>query len=356
LFRRLLNGLILALTASALVLTGALCDDLWQRRTPNTFSDPRVPLYWYWNTNAAPRDVDPRLASATTDLIRFFDTGDRDALERARGLYHAVIPSLTVGTEYPALEWICEYFLASESEKSRLLANPEGARLLWYFSQSRFHELVQLLRVKVRLAPAASIGGLEGVRSAVQYLAFMRPSRADWEHTDQLMAAIDLKRGQHVADIGCGPGFHSLRFSDRVGDTGMVYAVETNPRHLEFLRVITEREKRTNIKRVLCPFDDVGIAANTLDCAFVCSLYHAIYGAMPSGLREPIIASLRRAIKPGGRFIICDNTPYVQNDSNYFGNRISRYLVEDHLSQYGFRLVRYYQLASQRYLLIFVRQ
>ena len=50
-----------------------------------------------------------------------------------------------------------------------------------------------------------------------------RPEREEEEAPDDAIAALSLKSGEVVADIGCGSGFMSEKMSKKVGPTGKVY-------------------------------------------------------------------------------------------------------------------------------------
>jgi ubiquinone/menaquinone biosynthesis C-methylase UbiE len=55
--------------------------------------------------------------------------------------------------------------------------------------------------------------------------AFFDPVRRLLEPPDRLVDAFDLK-GQTVADLGCGSGYHTFALAERVGPEGKVYAVD----------------------------------------------------------------------------------------------------------------------------------
>jgi ubiquinone/menaquinone biosynthesis C-methylase UbiE len=58
---------------------------------------------------------------------------------------------------------------------------------------------------------------------------------------DEMLKALKLQRGQKVADIGAGGGYYSLRFAEVIGKNGLVFAVDTNPKFLEFIRRLAKK-------------------------------------------------------------------------------------------------------------------
>src|ERR1039458_959636 len=49
---------------------------------------------------------------------------------------------------------------------------------------------------------------------------FESPDRAKWQKPDDVVRALDLKRGQMVIDIGAGTGYFTRRFAKAVGPSG----------------------------------------------------------------------------------------------------------------------------------------
>src|ERR1039458_8952990 len=47
--------------------------------------------------------------------------------------------------------------------------------------------------------------------------SFDDPARDTWQLPDRVMAALNLKRGQIVADIGAGTGYFSIRLARSAG-------------------------------------------------------------------------------------------------------------------------------------------
>src|SRR3954470_6596809 len=56
-----------------------------------------------------------------------------------------------------------------------------------------------------------------------------RSERAHEERPDLVLAALDIKPGMTIADIGAGTGYYARRLARRTGSRGVVYAVEVQP-------------------------------------------------------------------------------------------------------------------------------
>ncbi len=63
-----------------------------------------------------------------------------------------------------------------------------------------------------------------------------RPSREKEERLSLLTAALELKPGMSVADIGAGSGVITILLAEGVGPSGQVYAVDVQDEMLKLLR------------------------------------------------------------------------------------------------------------------------
>ena len=64
------------------------------------------------------------------------------------------------------------------------------------------------------------------------------------------MDALHLKSGGRVLEIGSGPGFVSLALADRVGPTGLVYALDCSADALAYLERLQTQRGITQIERI----------------------------------------------------------------------------------------------------------
>jgi ubiquinone/menaquinone biosynthesis C-methylase UbiE len=129
---------------------------------------------------------------------------------------------------------------------------------------------------------------------------FDDPGRAQKLQIDRVMDLLGIKRGVHVADIGAGSGWFTVRSARRVGNEGVVYAVEINPEYVRHIKRRAKREKLSNIRTVLGKPNDPVLPPASIDVAFLLKTYHEI---------EHPIAFLRRlrpSLRPGARLGIID--------------------------------------------------
>ena len=122
-----------------------------------------------------------------------------------------------------------------------------------------------------------------------------RAERADEERPDLVLAALELKPGMAVADIGAGTGYYSWRVAQRVGTGGTVYAVDVQPEMVRLLERQLSRRGAANVKALLGTPTDPGLPAGTLDLVLMVDVYHEFE------YPYEMLAAITRALKPGGR-------------------------------------------------------
>ena len=122
-----------------------------------------------------------------------------------------------------------------------------------------------------------------------------REERDREERTDLLLAALALKPGMVVADIGAGTGYLSRRMAPAVMPGGKVWAVDVQPEMISLLQVDLKRRGLTRVEPRLGAEDDVRLPAGSVDLVVMVDVYHEL--AFP----YEVLASVMKSLKPGGR-------------------------------------------------------
>jgi len=127
-----------------------------------------------------------------------------------------------------------------------------------------------------------------------------RPERKEEEKPDRVLAALDLKPGMMVADVGAGSGYYSSRIAERLGPDGIVYAVDIQPGMIDILRMQMKQRRLSNVKAILSTETDPRLPTATLDLALMVDVYHE--------LEYPyeMLAAIVKALKPGGRVVFVE--------------------------------------------------
>jgi ubiquinone/menaquinone biosynthesis C-methylase UbiE len=126
-----------------------------------------------------------------------------------------------------------------------------------------------------------------------------RPERDQEERPDLVMAALALKAGDVVADIGCGTGYFSWRMAKAVGPKGVVYGEEIQQEMLDKLAVQMKERGVNNVVGVLGTIDDPKLP-QPVDLVIMVDVYHEL--SQPAEM----MAAICRSLKPGGRMVFVE--------------------------------------------------
>ncbi|WP_321004306.1 class I SAM-dependent methyltransferase [Eisenbergiella porci] len=289
-------------------------------------------------------------------ILDYLEKGEEQRLRRAVDIYEELIPNENFGGEYTALEWLCRLWIAPEEDRERFLSVPEVEGFYGLLAADDFRHLHRYLKLKYHFEEIdrRDTTTKDYLRFLEDFILFNNPDRIRWEKTRENLEKFGIREGMHIADVGAGPGYFSFKFAQMTGKTGKVYAIETNPRHLQYLEWYKKKNLLDNLEPVTSSFNGIGLAEDIrVDMVFMCSLYHNVYAAFTDEERDEFVGSIRRALKPDGRFILVDNDLVEEGELPYHGPYISRELLISQLSFYGFAIVDHYQFTPQRYVLIF---
>lgn len=129
---------------------------------------------------------------------------------------------------------------------------------------------------------------------------FEGESREIFKHRERIVADVALPRGGAVADIGAGTGLFTFLFADAVGPEGKVYAVDISREFIDLIRERASKAGVQNVETVLNNQKSVELPNASIDVAFICDTYHHFEHP------EATLASIHRALRPGGYLIIID--------------------------------------------------
>lgn len=127
-----------------------------------------------------------------------------------------------------------------------------------------------------------------------------RQEREREERTDLLLAALPLRPGMVVADIGAGTGYLTRRMAPGVMPGGQALAVDVQPEMVRMLEAMVQKTGLTQIRPLLGAEDDVRLPEASVDLAIMVDVYHEL--AYP----YEMLASITRALKPGGLLVFVE--------------------------------------------------
>lgn len=134
---------------------------------------------------------------------------------------------------------------------------------------------------------------------AEQYAkSFDDPKRDAWQMPDRVIAALALKNGQSVADIGAGTGYFTSRLAKSAA-APKVFASDIEPNMVKYLQQRAMKEGLKNVTAVLAKSDSPNLP-EPVDVILIVDTFHHI----PS--RVAYFSALKKSLKPGGRIAIVD--------------------------------------------------
>lgn len=127
-----------------------------------------------------------------------------------------------------------------------------------------------------------------------------RPDRIPGLRIDDVVASLELKPGDVVADIGAGTGAFSIPFARAVAPTGMVFAQDIWPVLLDYISEKAAKKRVDNLAIILGKGDDPNLPPGQLDLVFFHDVFHNVQD------RPGFLALVARSLKPGGRIAIIE--------------------------------------------------
>ena len=80
----------------------------------------------------------------------------------------------------------------------------------------------------------------------------MSEERKQWHNPETILNEAGITRGMIMADLGSGPGFFTIPMAQMTGETGLVYAVDSNQTMLNGLKEnIAKSEVNPNIIKIV---------------------------------------------------------------------------------------------------------
>jgi ubiquinone/menaquinone biosynthesis C-methylase UbiE len=160
----------------------------------------------------------------------------------------------------------------------------------------------------------------------IDRVKFLMSEQRKQQHNPQtILNEARLKKGMIIADLGSGPDFFTIPMAQMTGETGLVYAVDSNLTMLNGLKEnIAKSEVNPNIiKMVNCDVCHTRIPKESVDLVLFANVLHEVED------KKAFFQEVRRISKPTA-FIVDVDWKKVQTE---YGPPFKERLSEDEASQ-----------------------
>ncbi len=172
------------------------------------------------------------------------------------------------------------------------------------------------------------------------------PERLLWLPPADVVAALDLRPGLDVADVGAGNGYFAIPIARAVA-SGRVFAVDFEPRMLEILRSRLVAAGASNVATIEGSAHATSLREASCDLVFLANLWHELDD------HERALSECARILRPGGGIGILDWRPDVSRPPGPpLEHRIAPETVASLLLAAGWRPPRVTSIGSYHYLVV----
>jgi ubiquinone/menaquinone biosynthesis C-methylase UbiE len=180
------------------------------------------------------------------------------------------------------------------------------------------------------------------------YIASLEdPARDAYQKPEEVLAALDIREGAFVADIGAGPGYFALRFARAVGDEGRVYAVDVSPDMVRHLNRRLRDEGIRNVVTVLADPDDPLLPEASVDLFVIVDTWHHVED------QPGYLAKMKHTLRPGGRVVHIDFQKRDLPVGPPASMKIARGDLVAQMEEAGYRLAQEHDFLPYQYFLVF---
>lgn len=200
------------------------------------------------------------------------------------------------------------------------------------------------------LMVGASAAAQRASRPADEWIKVLdSPERIAGLRIDEVVAALKLKPGDVVADLGAGSGPFVGPFARAVGPKGKVYAVEIDRNFFPYIQNRAKEAGAGNVQTVAGQFTDPNLPAPDVDVAFMHDVLHHIED------RPAYFKNLARYLKPSARIAIIDYNPANSPHADDKTLQVAKEQAAFWLADAGFKAVQDVTLFPDKYFIVFGR-
>jgi ubiquinone/menaquinone biosynthesis C-methylase UbiE len=207
------------------------------------------------------------------------------------------------------------------------------------------------IAVIVLLALAAPAHAQLASRPAAEWKATLEaPARVEGLKIEQVVAALKLKAGDVVADLGAGTGLFEAPLAYAIGTRGRVYAVEIDKGFLDQIDRKVEELHISQIETVLGTPTDPKLPTRAVDLALMHDVLHHVEQ------RQAYLKAVAQYVKPGGRVAVVEFNPKDSPHKDDAALVVSKEQGAAMMADAGFVVAEDVALFPDKWFVIYMRR
>jgi len=182
-------------------------------------------------------------------------------------------------------------------------------------------------------------------RTPEDYIKLLESERRVTElQVERVITTLKITPGQRIADLGAGSGLFTRPAARKVGDKGIVYAIDIDAELLKHVEKTAREQKLNNIRTIMAAEDDPKLP-EPVDLIMIFDTLHHI-GQQPTYLKN-----LKRYLRPAGRIAVIDFTVTWPQ-----GHESMKYSLDDldgWMKGAGFKRIEKYDFLSNDFFVVY---
>lgn len=209
--------------------------------------------------------------------------------------------------------------------------------------------LLITLTVGLGVLPASS--AQLGSRPADEWVKTLEsPERIAGLKVDEVVAKLQLKPGNVVADLGAGTGIFAVPLARAVGPTGKVYAVEIDADFFPHIQRKVKEQNVSNVRTVLGKPADPALPAADVDVAFLHDVLHHVEDKL-GYLRQVV-----RYLTPAARIAIVEFNPATSPHKDDPKLQVTKSEMTAWMAALGFAPAEDVSLFADKWYVVYARK
>lgn len=170
--------------------------------------------------------------------------------------------------------------------------------------------------------------------------------------SEKLFSVLGLEEGVTLLDVGCGSGDYTIAAAERIGEKGMIYAIDAWEEGVDELIRRAAIKGITNIRAsVVDASEGIPIEDQSVD---ICLMATVLHDLIREGVEKGALQEIKRALKPMGRLVVIEFKKIEGPPGPPREVRISPEELERLLTPYGFCISRSTEIGAYNYVSIFI--